>query len=108
MVSPTTEKVYVDQIPYTLNYVTGNFQYGALYRATTALPAGQHIYFFEIANSETRNVYPSQYTVLSGPSVGEVVAPAAMPSVEIAAPTDRAHSDPDIDDMDRPQLAPGG
>jgi DNA invertase Pin-like site-specific DNA recombinase len=96
-VVPTSEKVYVDEVPYTLNYVTGNFQSGALYRVTTTLPPGNHHYFFEVANPATRIVYPAEPSTLSGPNVGTISAPAA-PTEEFVVPVHSARPRSDITD----------
>jgi phospholipase C len=84
---PTVETVYVDEIPHTLNWVTGNFQSGALYRVTTTLPAGNHKYYFVVADSATRNVYPIVPAVFAGPNVAPLTAPAP-PSQEIVVPVE--------------------
>ena len=93
-VVPTNETVYIDKVPYTMNYVSGNATTGALYQVTTTLPAGNHSFFFVIANSATRIVYPNQGTVLAGPNVSTTSAAPTGPNLQvIPAPTDGTGND---------------
>jgi hypothetical protein len=62
---------------------------------TTTLPAGNHTYFFAVADSSTRMVYPGEPTVLSGPNVGAISAPAA-PTEEFVVPANPMKPDSHI------------
>jgi hypothetical protein len=43
---PAIKRVYIDGTPYTMNYVSGNYNSGAIYQYKTRLSVGNHTYYF--------------------------------------------------------------
>ena len=43
---PFVARVYIDGVPYSLNYISGDHTTGALYQYSTTLPEGPHYYSF--------------------------------------------------------------
>ena len=66
---PSYVRVYVDGTSYAMNYVSGTYTAGALYRYSTTLPAGSHTYYFEASDGLDTVRLPPTGTY-SGPSVG--------------------------------------
>jgi hypothetical protein len=76
--APGSAYVYVDSTPYPLTYVSGSFGTGALYQATTTLPAGNHTFTFLFSDAYTWWSDPFGSDVYGGPTVGAGLAvPAA-------------------------------
>ena len=44
--TPVIKWVYIDNIPYNMSYVSGNYIYGAIYQYSTKLNVGNHTYYF--------------------------------------------------------------
>ena len=65
---PSYIKVYIDDVGYSMRNIFGTYSGGALYRYTTTLGAGSHIYYFSASDGTATARLPSSSTY-SGPSV---------------------------------------
>jgi hypothetical protein len=87
---PTTKKVFIDNIGYTMKYVSGNHISSAIYQYTTKLSEGDHKYYFDFndgivsarlplsgnyfgpfVSSPPSNVPPSLYSGSVSPLTGQ-------------------------------------
>jgi hypothetical protein len=68
-VDPTSALVYVDGTPYTMTYVSGKMQSGAVYHAQVTLGTGHHEYLYVFAAGRSAFAYPGFPDSLQGPAV---------------------------------------
>ncbi|MCK5559389.1 MAG: hypothetical protein KAJ51_02305, partial [Thermoplasmata archaeon] len=65
---PISKYVYIDGTPYTMNYISGSFTQGAIYRYQTTLGVGNHTYYFYFNNTNGYARLPI-YGAYYGPAV---------------------------------------
>ncbi|MEM3341938.1 MAG: hypothetical protein QW728_04530, partial [Thermoplasmata archaeon] len=82
--APSSARINIDGTLYSMQYVSGSNQTGALYRYSTTLGAGSHTYSFTFTAGE----YTCSTAVFSGPSVSVNNPPTlTTPSVSPATGT---------------------
>jgi predicted transcriptional regulator len=78
---PTTNMVYIDGVPHTMTFVSGNYKTGAKFEYRTKLSVGKHIYHFLFSDGTNTVRLPS-----SGTYYGPVVIKPNHPPVADAGP----------------------
>lgn len=68
--APTSATVYVDNVGYPMQYISGSYSTGALYQVQTKLPSGNHSFAFVFADAQSSWADPFAPTVYAGPNVG--------------------------------------
>jgi hypothetical protein len=82
---PQTARVYVDNVPYEMRYVSGRYETGAIYQAQLTVPAGRHRHYFLFNNGSSDWADPFFPTLFDGPNVGpgaEPVPPGSLVEYE--------------------------
>lgn len=72
---PTSALVYVDNVAYPMQYISGNLATGALFQETTTLPVGNHTFAFVFSDTLTSWADPFSPTIYAGPNVGTGAQP---------------------------------
>lgn len=67
---PDNIYVYIDNVPHSMTWVTGDLVFGAAYQCSTTLNTGSHTYYFEVGDEPYTIRYPEN-GVMSGPTVTE-------------------------------------
>ena len=83
-IAPVQALLYVDNNSFSMSFVSGSYNTGALYQLQTTLPSGNHTFFFVFSNSQTSWADPFAPTVYAGPNVG-ANAKAIKPGTIITA-----------------------
>lgn len=68
-IAPTQATLYIDNVAHAMTLISGSYNTGALFQATTTLPAGNHSYFFAFADPGNSWADPLAPTVYSGLNV---------------------------------------
>ena len=87
--------LYVDNVAYPMNFVSGSYRTGALFQVQTTLPAGKHSFAFVFADSQSSWADPFAPSVYAGPNVG-VNAQPIKPGTVIY-PSHDVNPDLDVD-----------
>jgi len=77
-VAPTSAKLYVDDIPVAMTFVSGSYLTGALYQTTMTLANGKHTFYVVFADTnKTKTAWadPLGFGVYAGPNVGTNAQP---------------------------------
>lgn len=79
--APAHAKLYIDNKPYTMTYVSGNYGTGAVYQYQTTLSSGNHSFYFVFSDTASSWADPFAPTTYAGPNVGahvQAVAPGTL------------------------------
>ena len=90
--APAQALLYVDGASYPMNLISGSYSSGAVFQASTTLPAGNHSYAFVFSDSNSSWADPPGPAVYAGPNVGANASPKGVGSILNA---DAANYDPD-------------
>ncbi len=82
--APTQAQLFVDSTAYSLTYISGSYNTGALYQTTMTLPTGKHSFFFVFSDSASSWADPFAPSVYAGPNVG-ALAVAVKPGTLITS-----------------------
>ncbi len=85
--APTSAKVYVDNVPYSMSYVSGSYSTGAIFQAHMTLPSGSHTFYFVFSNSQSTWADPIAPLAYATPTVAAGIH-YAMPGMLIGNPPD--------------------
>lgn len=89
---PSQAALYVDNTPYLMTYVSGNYQTGAMFQLSTTLPTGNHTFDFVFSDGQDSWADPFAPTVYAGPDVGPDAKP--VPPGTVIEPSH--DDDPDL------------
>lgn len=67
--APTVRNVYIDNVAYNMEMISGNYTSGAVYEYSTTLSAGSHSYYFYFDDGHGNTVRLPTSGVYSGPNV---------------------------------------
>jgi hypothetical protein len=87
--------LYVDNTGYPMTYVSGSYNTGALYQASTTLPAGNHSYSFVFTNSHSRWADPFGPAAYAGPNVGTNASSSGVGTIIYPYPDSSPDEDTD-------------
>ena len=96
--APTMAMLYVDNTGYPMTYVSGSYNTGALYQASTTLPAGNHSYSFVFTNSHSRWADPFGPAAYAGPNVGTNASSSGVGTIIYPYPDSSPDEDTDVMD----------
>lgn len=68
--APTSAMLYVDNKPYPMSFVSGNYSTGAIFQVTTTLPTGNHSFSFVFSDNLSGWADPFNPKLYAGPNVG--------------------------------------
>ncbi|HEU0000646.1 MAG TPA: alkaline phosphatase family protein [Ktedonobacteraceae bacterium] len=68
--APTSAKVYVDKVPYSMTLSSGSYSAGAVFKTTVTLPAGCKSFYFVYSDGESLWTDPLAPTSYPCPAVG--------------------------------------
>ncbi|GAC1384512.1 MAG: hypothetical protein NVS4B7_16730 [Ktedonobacteraceae bacterium] len=68
--APTRAMLYVDNVGYPMQYISGSYSTGALFQVQTTLPNGSHSFTFVFADAQSSWADPFAPTTYAGPNVG--------------------------------------
>jgi phospholipase C len=72
---PASAMLYVDNVGYPMNYVSGGYATGALFQVATMLPVGNHSFAFVFSDQSSSWADPFAPTTYAGPNVGPNAQP---------------------------------
>lgn len=89
-IAPTQAVLYVDTTPYTMTYVSGSYNKGALFQVQTTLPTGNHTFYVVFSDSTSSWGDPRArkgHAAYQGPDVGTHAEPVAPGTIIIGPPS---------------------
>jgi phospholipase C len=84
--APTQAMLYVDDTGYPMTYMSGSYNSGALFQASTTLSAGNHTYSFVFTDANSRWADPIAPSVYAGPNVGTQATSQNVGTIIYAGP----------------------
>jgi len=93
--APKRAMLYVDNVGYPMQHISGAYNTGALFQVQTTLPTGSHSFAFVFADAQSSWADPFAPIVYAGPNVGANASP--VPPGTLIVPSHDVNPDVSVD-----------